>query len=154
MSSEERYGLPKQPGNTCPIIDAALNDLGSLQRKYDGPGPFDRRRIRNAETAEELRDIIDEIVYEIEQDNELNTRPIEDAFEECREQASKIREWGESWKELAKENLDKVESVDTPWAGVMLWWREVGRNKWYGRWAYRAYYWIQPPPTSPKQVVI
>lgn len=128
MSSEETRGLPKQPGNTCPMIDEGQKALKKLTRN--------KPRDRDIERGEEndLRAMLDELYRDID----WNANDVDEALENCRQQAIDLREWGQAWKDLAKENLDKVESVQTPWDGVMLWWREIGEPRWHLTWLFKA----------------
>lgn len=84
-TSEERFNLPPQPEQACPLIDEVimgitdkLGDVGDIARNLD--------------FGQEQRDLLDIARYDEfrEQLNEIRKR-IED-----------IREWGQRWKNLAK----------------------------------------------------
>lgn len=132
-TSEERYDLPEQPPDTCPIVDDGLRALKKLG--YDGPDRSTRRRIDQIED-DDARAIFYDVLDDIESDSS-GKDDVEEALEGCRKQAAALREWGQSWKDLAKKNLDKVECVCTPWDGVMLWWREIGEARWHKTWVYQ-----------------
>ena len=126
-TSESFYELPKQPRETCPIIDDGLKALKNMMDNK----PRDRYVTRAEE--DELRSMLESLCGDIDYYSES----VEDSFEACRQQAIDLREWGQSWKDLAKDNLDKVESIDGPWDGVMLWWNEKGEDYYHSSWIYR-----------------
>lgn len=141
-TSEHHYGLPKQPKKTCPIVNDGLDALKKLV--YNQP------RAREIERGEEdgLRDMLERVCSDLD----YYVPDVENALESCRQQAIDLREWGQSWKDLAKENLEKVELVDSPWAGIMLWWHERGEEKWRITWVYRTCF--KPYPRVHKPIII
>jgi hypothetical protein len=128
LTSEARYGLPKQPKETCPIVDAGQK---ALNRFFDNQ-PSDRQ-LRNAD-EDDLRSMLEAVTGDLD----YYKGDVEDALEHSRQQSVDIREWGQAWKDLAKENLAKVEAIKTPWDGLVLWWNEVGESRWRETWVYKA----------------
>lgn len=95
-TSEEYLKLPKQPKESCPIIDLFIKtaleinrDLKDILSNYDDTLFVDIKNVVN--------------------DVEWNTRNLESNFEELRDQCIALRDWGQSWKDLAKELLEKYE---------------------------------------------
>lgn len=143
MTSEERYGISKQPPETCPMINAGLEDLKNMVKE----NAYASRNMRRAD-EDELRSLLEEVL-------DMNDRyygDVEDAFEKARKNATAIREWGQEWKDLAKEMADKVESVQTPWDGIVLWWNELGESWWRATWVYKTCF--APLPKERNAVVL
>lgn len=84
MMTETSLGIIQQPKETCPKIDKVIRAIRSIQKMVDG--------------ALKYPDQSDEILREI--DSELY--PLEDQLEEIRKANAEIREWGQSWKDVAQ----------------------------------------------------
>lgn len=127
QTSEQRYGLPKQPPDTCPMIDEVLKRVDDLRPDFEGVDRYlkrciDRDRPEDNDTA---NDLIDDLVYRLEQADEardnLDTRPVHRKMEEVRANVIDIREWGQSWKELAKARIERTKTLR---GALELWWDE------------------------------
>lgn len=151
-TSESLYGLPKQPGETCPMIDQVLWDIEGLRPEFDSVDRSLMRRIDREKPDDETAcDLIDDLVYRLEQAEEaaanIDTRHIRKRMEEIRSHVIDIREWGQAWKGLAKETAPKAEQAKTLLGAIRPWWNErehgqfvswlmkfhVGRTK---KWSY------------------
>ena len=97
-TSEELYGISKQPTETCPIIDEALRELGEIAR-----------RIRGYEKADEyeLRDMLSDVETRIGYLDGWNRTGL---LEDIRKNTTAIRAWGQEWKDYAKENAPAPEA--------------------------------------------
>jgi hypothetical protein len=78
------------------------------------------------------------MLEEVIDTNDRYWSDVEEALENARKNATDLRTWGSDWKDLAKESLDKVESVQTPWDGIALWWNELGHDKWTNTWVWKT----------------
>jgi hypothetical protein len=93
MSSEERYGIRKQPEESCPLIDSGLikirkiNDV--LERTYYALKDEDFKSAENYIGS--VQDLL---------------AGLEDSFQACRNSNIEIRLWGQEWKDKAKEVLE------------------------------------------------
>ena len=98
QTSEELYGISKQPAETCPIIDEALRELGEIER-----------RIRGYEKADEseLRDMLSDVETRIGYLDGWNRTGL---LEDIRKNTKAIRAWGQEWKDYAKENAPVPEA--------------------------------------------
>ena len=99
MTSEEILNLPKQPEESCPGIDKALGKLTEGMRSILSA----QRLLKNSDDRYAI-DALTDI-----ESAENNFYYLQDGFEYCRSQSSAIREWGQSWKDLAKELLERYE---------------------------------------------
>lgn len=101
IPSEVRYGITKQPQETCPLVDDALDDLKSALKELDG---WER-----CDDVGELQHKCDMGVWYADR---LNV-----TLEEIRERTAEIREWGQQWKNLAKDHApmtDEYISANAP----------------------------------------
>lgn len=128
LTSEMYYGVSPQPPDTCPMIDRGLEGLKNMTKN----NPRDSL-IRRAD-EDELRGMLEEVSYT----NGYYYGDVEQAFEEVRNNASKLRAWGQEWKELAKESTEKVESIQTLWGAVEFWWYEIGFDNLRATWLYKT----------------
>lgn len=98
QTSEELYGISKQPAETCPIIDEALRELAAIAR-----------RIRGYEKADEseLRDMLSDVETRIGYLDGWNRTGL---LEDIRKNVTAIRAWGQEWKDYAKENTPAPEA--------------------------------------------
>ena len=55
QTSEELYGISKQPAETCPIIDEALRELGAIARRIRGYERADESEMRDMLSDVETR---------------------------------------------------------------------------------------------------
>jgi hypothetical protein len=77
MASENDHGISRQPGPTCPMLDAAIDNIRDASRlAYDKADPDD---------------------IEAECDS------AEANIENARHNVERIRDWGREWKEFAKQ---------------------------------------------------
>jgi hypothetical protein len=93
MSSEQAFGLPAQPPDTCPMIDQALGEIEEIQRLM-------RRwnKIDNLEDAKSMLDEIDTILF-------YRGKAMELLDKDIRKNCVALRDWGQAWKDLAKEHV-------------------------------------------------
>lgn len=98
-TSEQTYGIRAQPPPTCPIIDEALDEVQLIAKC-----------IRGYERAgeEELRNMISEIETRI---GFLDGYRKTGLLEDIRDNVVKIREWGQEWKDLAKEQAVSIANL-------------------------------------------
>lgn len=93
MTNEQRFEIAPQPEATCPMIDAIIKKLNSVERSIRG--------FQNLDDVDELKEVIDSIHSDLFSWNDL-----ESDLEKIRNHVEKIRNWGEEWKQLAI-NLDE-----------------------------------------------
>jgi len=55
MTSEQKYDLPDQPGNTCPLIDKGLEYLSNIQEAQP------RQRYIDRADEQELKSYLEEL---------------------------------------------------------------------------------------------
>lgn len=98
QTSEELYGIVKQPAETCPMIDEALRELSEIAR-----------RIRGYEKADEseLRDMLSDVETRIACLDGWNRTGL---LEDIRTNVTAIRAWGQEWKDYARENVPAPEA--------------------------------------------
>jgi hypothetical protein len=91
-TSEELYGVSRQPEPTCPLINEAIEAVQKCQKS-----------IRNLDLldADELRDLIGGIERELDSLVAWGRTGI---LEDIRTRVTEVRQWGEEWKTLAKES--------------------------------------------------
>lgn len=89
MTSEAILGIVEQPEPTCPDIDKAIKELDNLISMCRHSEKMDEN---------ELRSVVESVDWELPS--------IIEAFEELRRANQSIREWGQEWKEKAKELLE------------------------------------------------
>lgn len=94
-TSEDEYGIPKQPPDTCPMIDEIYHEI-----KYVCAHSADYRKI---EDIEEVRNIAAEF------EDTLDSIDLE----KIRTNAEKLREWGQAWKDFAKERVREIEDLES-----------------------------------------
>ncbi len=85
-TNEDRFGIIKQPKDTCPMIDALITKIRkmiSIIKGYSKAEP------------EELLEMVDNIDTEISY--------FESELEEIRSNPQAIRSWGNEWKQKAIE---------------------------------------------------
>lgn len=90
-TSEYTFGISKQPPDTCPIIDEAIKDITEIYRA-----------IRNYERADEekLRDMLSTVEHTLGYIVGYNNKGL---LEDIRQNTILIRQWGQEWKDLAKQ---------------------------------------------------
>lgn len=88
MSSETKHGIVKQPGPTCPMVDAVQEKFREIERVT--------RRFNRSDDIEELREMLNVV-----RDILFLWGSAESKLEEIRDNAALIREWGEGWKQYA-----------------------------------------------------
>jgi hypothetical protein len=86
--SEVRYGITAQPAESCPLIDDALSDLRDALKELDG--------WEKCHEVGELQHKCDMGIWYADRLNET--------LEKIRDRAAEIREWGQQWKDLAKQH--------------------------------------------------
>lgn len=99
-TSEELYGIIKQPVPTCPIINEALTEVNEMQKL-----------IRGYERADEneLKSMLSDIEYKL---GLLSGYSRSGLLEDVRENCELIRNWGEEWKTWAKNNSLPIEDIE------------------------------------------
>lgn len=93
MTSEERYDINPQPGDTCSLIDEVI-------QKIDEALGYTKNADRS-ESIDELRDACTDVDWALD--------GLEDKLEAIRERVSSVRWWGQEWKDEAKRLHDKQE---------------------------------------------
>ena len=90
-TSEYVFGISKQPLDTCPMIDEAVKDITEIYKT-----------IRNYERADEdeLRDMLSTVEHKL---SYLVGYGNQGLLEDIRQNAASIRQWGQEWKDLAKQ---------------------------------------------------
>jgi hypothetical protein len=89
-TSEEMFGIDSPPDYQCPLIDKIVKAIREIESNT---------RVSNYDEWEDLKeklDMIDYYVYDLE--SELET---------LRANIDLLRNWGNAWKELAKEFAEK-----------------------------------------------
>lgn len=156
MTSEERYGILKQPSDTCPLIDKAVELVEEIDLEIRGADRYLMRRIDRCEGEDELREMISELVQMLDDNavaaRNMDTDPFKKQMEVIRSHVIDIRQWGTEWKNLAKDMAEKVEGVQTPWDGIMLWWNELGADRWHATWVWKTCF--KPLPKERNGIVI
>lgn len=115
MTSEQRFKLQPQPGETCPLIDHGQSLVQKLLDNSTG------NRTDNLD-EDELR----ELVHDIERTIDWYAPDVDAQFEKVRDHVVKIREWGEQWKCFVKDLHDEIEPLReldeqlTTWKGITL----------------------------------
>lgn len=97
-TSEYRYGIIRQPDNGCPLIDDVLDCLENAMDAI--------KRYERCDDVDELRDMISTV--ETELGSVIGYRR-GGKMEVIRERMSEIREWGQEWKNLAKQYAPEEE---------------------------------------------
>lgn len=98
QTSEQRYGISEQPKPTCPMIDSVISDLRKCDREMN-------RWERYKDDAEYLANVLDTVSSIVGN--------LESELEKIRDNADKIRRWGQEWKELAGAYIPKYEQTDS-----------------------------------------
>ena len=83
MSEEKRFGICKEPFQTCPMIDEVIDGLNEVDKIV--------HKFKNSEDPELLRDCLSDI---------LDNLPSERQMENIRENIIAIRSWSEEWKQF------------------------------------------------------
>lgn len=99
--SEIRYGISKQPADTCPIIDKAIRCIQSAQEAI--------RRYERSDDVDELKEMISTVEMEL---GEVCSYGNSGLLEDIRDNTHRIREWGKEWKELAKQHAPELDPED------------------------------------------
>jgi len=101
-TSESLFGLEPQPPISCTIVDSARNEFEDMVRRIESSC----REIKWADNIEEAQRSSEDI------DWAASSSDIIKQLEDLRKQCSDIRAWGESWKRLAIELIEKEENVE------------------------------------------
>jgi len=142
MTSEEKYGISEQPDDTCPLINHAQDCIKDMMNTFPSS-----RMMRNAD-EEELRGMLQDAEETVNWEGEK----ADEKLEEIRERVTKIRAWGQDWKDFAKDMAGQVDAVQTPWDGIKLWWYQVGEDNWRATWLWKTCF--KPIPKIPKVKII
>jgi DNA repair ATPase RecN len=99
MSSEITHNIVQQPGAKCPLIDKMLEKVESGMR-----------HLKNALEADNLDAAIHEVTNATYYFEGLDGAfgGLEDARKACEE----LRDWGQEWKDKAKEYYAEVERLE------------------------------------------
>ena len=92
-TSESILGIPKPPDHQCPNID-----------KYVGYANAIESAIHDALRCDELEDMKSNV-----EDADWHASDIKGCFEDLRENMELLRDWGQQWKDLAKELIEEYE---------------------------------------------
>lgn len=91
-TNEDRFGIIKQPKDTCPMIDELIKKIRRIQSDIKGYSKAE---------PEELMEMVDNV--------DTETSYFESDLEEIRTNAQAIRSWGNEWKQKAIE-LQKMKT--------------------------------------------
>ena len=94
MTSESERGLPAQPVDTCPMIDNVIKVLNGIIKST--------RNHDRIDSVEDLHSVISDIRWDIDLDDDM---------EKIRTNVCLIRDWGQSWKDYAKELEDELHKL-------------------------------------------
>ena len=98
MTSEEILGLPKQPPPSCPDIDKVLRSARDVSRSI-------RAALHNSR-GEPWEDCVSDV------ETEWMSLDVEFALESLRTHNQTLRDWGQAWKEEAK-NAGALEGLES-----------------------------------------
>ena len=94
MTSESERGLPSQPKDTCPMIDRVIDVLNNIIKST--------RNHDRIDSVEDLHSVISDIRRDIDLDDDM---------EKIRTNVCLIRDWGQRWKDYAKELEDELHKL-------------------------------------------
>ena len=89
-TSEDLFGISKQPKDQCPLIDKVLSELQGESENIK----YAWLNLQDVEQAEPYLSDLDWAIY--------NLRNMDGNLEELRTNITNLRTWGEEWKVLAK----------------------------------------------------
>lgn len=92
-STEKLFGIEEPPDYQCPAIDKICNTISNISSSAEG----NYLGYGNEDEGERLSDIKHEV------------RGLEDELEDVRAAVEYIRNWGQDWKDLAKQIIEKYE---------------------------------------------
>lgn len=95
MTSEEKYGIVKQPDPTCSAVDTVLSTLKRAENYLERPDYMNEDELRSA--ANEGLWYIDSAKAELEELRQVNMA---------------LRQWGEEWKQLAKNTVRDADRLE------------------------------------------
>lgn len=95
QTSEEIFGIVKQPPPTCPLVDEAIKIVQACADDLRGYERMDEEDLRRA--ISDIEDKLSELAPLRSQ-----WRNSGGLLEDIRTNAGAIREWGQDWKDLAK----------------------------------------------------
>ncbi len=100
-TSEDLFGISKQPKEQCPLIDKVLSELEAESKNIK----YSWQNLKDIEEAEPYLSELDWAEY--------NLRNMDGNLEELRTNITNLRTWGEEWKDLAKYLLnERKEFID------------------------------------------
>lgn len=91
-TTEDLFDIFKQPGQKCPLVDAALSDLKYISDEC----AYQERRIKHNEDIDDVKDAFNDLVWVVQSKTDINDR-----LEDLRKACSDLRDWGQEWKSLA-----------------------------------------------------
>lgn len=94
-TSEDLFGISKQPKEQCPLIDKVLSELEAESKNIK----YSWENLKDIEEAEPYLSELDWAEY--------NLRNMDGNLEELRANITNLRTWGEEWKDLAKYLLNE-----------------------------------------------
>jgi hypothetical protein len=107
-TSEDLFGISKQPKEQCPLIDKVLCELEAESRNIK----YAYWNLKDIEEAEPYLSDLDWAEY--------NLRNMDGNLEELRTNITNLRTWGEEWKDFAKyllnERKDFIDLLDQKYA--------------------------------------
>lgn len=89
-TSEELFGIDQQPEENCPYIDKCVGDISIAYKDVKS----ELRQAEDSELASSLEWGIDGMHESV------------DYLEELRSRINNLRQWGQQWKDLAKEMFE------------------------------------------------
>ena len=93
MTSEDKLEIPKPADHQCKNIDDYVKCAKEVEYS-----------IRDALKCDDIDDMRSNV-----EDADWHASDLAPAFEDLRESISLVRDWGEGWKTLAKELIEKYE---------------------------------------------
>ena len=92
-TSESQYGIVEQPEASCPLVDKAIKCCKSMTDQMRGYEKYEE---------DELRDTLAFVENEL---GELLGYWNDGVLEQIRSANIAIRDWGQQWKQICKDNV-------------------------------------------------
>lgn len=99
MTSEKKLKLPKQPETNCSMIDSNITYARKIVKLLDEMENEIQINYCEDPEAKEVAKKVEDYRYDLS----YYSTDLEDEFEEIRKRFEALREWGQSWKDLAKD---------------------------------------------------
>ena len=90
-TSEDLFNITSPPENQCPVIDSIISNIDRALRECTDGEKYD--------DIEDVKDVLESIEYELS--------GLEWDINGVRDNIIELRDWGQQWKNLAKELICK-----------------------------------------------